>query len=80
MEEFDLYPEKPSIEKVKVEKSPVVEKAVYNQDDYSEFNSEKEKKEMKPKTIIKDETQKIGRNDPCFCGSGKKYKNCHGKA
>ncbi len=21
---------------------------------------------------------KIGRNDPCFCGSGKKYKNCHG--
>ncbi|KER10756.1 MAG: preprotein translocase subunit SecA [[Candidatus Thermochlorobacteriaceae] bacterium GBChlB] len=21
-----------------------------------------------------------GRNDPCFCGSGKKYKNCHGKA
>ncbi len=22
---------------------------------------------------------KIGRNDPCTCGSGKKYKNCHGK-
>jgi preprotein translocase subunit SecA len=22
---------------------------------------------------------KIKRNDPCFCGSGKKYKNCHGK-
>ena len=22
---------------------------------------------------------KIGRNDPCSCGSGKKYKNCHGK-
>jgi preprotein translocase subunit SecA len=21
---------------------------------------------------------KIGRNDPCYCGSGKKYKNCHG--
>ena len=21
----------------------------------------------------------IGRNDPCFCGSGKKYKKCHGK-
>ena len=26
-----------------------------------------------------DEGQKIGRNDPCFCGSGKKYKQCHGK-
>jgi len=22
---------------------------------------------------------KIGRNDPCFCGSGKKYKKCHGR-
>ena len=22
---------------------------------------------------------KIGRNSPCFCGSGKKYKNCHGR-
>ena len=21
---------------------------------------------------------KIGRNDPCYCGSGKKYKRCHG--
>jgi len=21
---------------------------------------------------------KVGRNDPCPCGSGKKYKNCHG--
>ncbi len=24
-------------------------------------------------------TQKIGRNDPCPCGSGKKYKQCHGR-
>ena len=23
--------------------------------------------------------QRLGRNDPCFCGSGKKYKNCHGR-
>ena len=23
--------------------------------------------------------QKVGRNDPCPCGSGKKYKQCHGK-
>jgi preprotein translocase subunit SecA len=25
-----------------------------------------------------DENEKIGRNDPCWCGSGKKYKKCHG--
>ena len=24
------------------------------------------------------EQEKIGRNDPCWCGSGKKYKKCHG--
>jgi preprotein translocase subunit SecA len=24
------------------------------------------------------ESPKPGRNDPCFCGSGKKYKKCHG--
>ncbi|MBI5597948.1 MAG: preprotein translocase subunit SecA [Elusimicrobia bacterium] len=30
-------------------------------------------KPVVPKTI-----QKIGRNDPCHCGSGKKYKKCHG--
>jgi len=22
---------------------------------------------------------RVGRNDPCPCGSGKKYKHCHGK-
>ena len=26
-----------------------------------------------------DDVPKVGRNDPCPCGSGKKYKNCHGK-
>ena len=29
------------------------------------------------KTVVNEE--KIGRNDPCPCGSGKKYKKCHGK-
>ncbi|MFA6251780.1 MAG: SEC-C metal-binding domain-containing protein [Candidatus Paceibacterota bacterium] len=28
---------------------------------------------------IRRESKKIGRNDPCHCGSGKKYKHCHGK-
>lgn len=30
----------------------------------------------KPQTVVKD--KKIGRNDPCICGSGKKYKKCCG--
>ena len=28
---------------------------------------------------LTDGRKKIGRNDPCPCGSGKKYKQCHGK-
>ena len=27
---------------------------------------------------VKREEPKVGRNDPCPCGSGKKYKKCHG--
>jgi preprotein translocase subunit SecA len=34
--------------------------------------------EQKVKTI-RSEEPKVGRNDPCPCGSGKKYKKCHGK-
>jgi preprotein translocase subunit SecA len=29
-------------------------------------------------TVVKDEHENIGRNDPCWCGSGKKFKKCHG--
>ncbi|GGI83232.1 preprotein translocase subunit SecA [Shewanella gelidii] len=32
-----------------------------------------------PQQPIVREGQKVGRNDPCPCGSGKKYKQCHGK-
>jgi preprotein translocase subunit SecA len=31
----------------------------------------------KVKTVVRDQP-KVGRNDPCPCGSGKKYKKCHG--
>ena len=37
------------------------------------------KEENKVKVPIVNEGPKVGRNDPCPCGSGKKYKNCHGK-
>jgi preprotein translocase subunit SecA len=29
-------------------------------------------------TTVRRDEPKIGRNDPCYCGSGKKYKKCHG--
>jgi preprotein translocase subunit SecA len=31
-----------------------------------------------PKPVVNSELDNIGRNDPCWCGSGKKYKKCHG--
>lgn len=34
---------------------------------------------VKPETYVR-ETPKVGRNDPCPCGSGKKYKKCCGAA
>jgi len=40
-------------------------------------NPKEEGGEVKRKPIRKEET--IGRNSPCPCGSGKKYKNCHGR-
>jgi hypothetical protein len=33
-----------------------------------------------PVQTIRREEPKVGRNDPCPCGSGKKYKKCHGAA
>ena len=37
-------------------------------------NESEEGTKQKPKRV-----KKVGRNDPCPCGSGKKYKQCHGK-
>ncbi len=37
-----------------------------------------EKEEKKPGQTVVRKQEKVGRNDPCPCGSGKKYKKCHG--
>jgi preprotein translocase subunit SecA len=31
-----------------------------------------------PQTVVRSDHENIGRNDPCWCGSGKKFKRCHG--
>lgn len=35
--------------------------------------------QIKAENSTKTHTPEVGRNDPCPCGSGKKYKLCHGK-
>ncbi len=45
---------------------------------HSDFNDDSSDEQKKPKAIPVKAEVKIGRNDPCICGSGKKYKACHG--
>ena len=47
-----------------------------NGDDETEGNGSEVKLELTP---VRREMPKVGRNDPCPCGSGKKFKNCHGR-
>lgn len=42
------------------------------------FEHESPNEEAKPQAPVR-QGPKVGRNDPCPCGSGKKYKQCHGK-
>ena len=46
---------------------------------HSTSNAPKEEDDVDNSKPFKRESDKIGRNDPCPCGSGKKYKNCCGK-
>jgi preprotein translocase subunit SecA len=55
---------------------PQVENVQYHHADYDEALGAAEEKAPQP---VQRATEKVGRNDPCPCGSGKKYKHCHGK-
>ena len=52
----------------------------YHHADYDEALAEAAKPEepAAAQPYVRNET-KVGRNDPCWCGSGKKFKHCHGK-
>ena len=74
-----------AFDKEKLYKNMVDAKAdwLYNLPQWNEIFSEEKQKELyleqkKSGTVVK--PQKIGRNDPCPCGSGKKYKYCCGRA
>ena len=45
----------------------------------AEEGDSKQKQQQAPKVQQIFSGEKVGRNDPCPCGNGKKYKNCHGK-
>jgi preprotein translocase subunit SecA len=51
----------------------------YHHADYEEALGQNEAAETAEKAPFVRGGEKVGRNDPCPCGSGKKYKQCHGK-
>ena len=73
-----------AFDKEKLYKNMVAAKAdwLYELPQWNAIFSEEEQKrlykEQKESTTVRKE-KKVGRNDPCPCGSGKKYKKCCGK-
>jgi preprotein translocase subunit SecA len=66
----------------KIQINPMVAKPQSKDDSSSEEKNEKgtgeKAKNRKPELASNNKSLKIGRNDPCPCGSGKKYKKCCG--
>ncbi|MFL9610802.1 preprotein translocase subunit SecA [Methylobacillus sp. Pita2] len=65
-----------------VEKPAELENVQYQHADYDEAlgnADESDEAGGQPVTTFERVGVKVGRNDPCPCGSGKKYKQCHGK-
>ncbi len=68
------------------EAPPAPENVQYHHSDYDEAlaqsadsrSTDAQSTDEVHKPFVRD-AQKVGRNDPCPCGSGKKYKQCHGK-
>ena len=56
----------------------VPENVQYHHADYEEALASTEKQTDEHKPFVRG-VEKVGRNDPCPCGSGKKYKQCHGR-
>jgi preprotein translocase subunit SecA len=62
-----------------VEKPQGVENVQYQHADYDEALANPVPEAVAGSEPVVREGVKVGRNDPCPCGSGKKYKQCHGK-
>jgi len=61
--------------RVQVKAPPVERKSAYNvRGAYQPTAGE-----SRPAGTVRRRGRKIGRNEPCWCGSGKKYKHCHGR-
>ncbi|MBQ6471529.1 MAG: preprotein translocase subunit SecA [Victivallales bacterium] len=75
--------ESSEIEQLKRQLGHKPRQTVTNQQDFDSLLNESQSAASPPpgrgSTTIRRQEAKVGRNDPCPCGSGKKYKNCHGR-
>ncbi|MCB1898295.1 MAG: SEC-C domain-containing protein, partial [Rhodocyclaceae bacterium] len=61
------------------EPPPAMENVQYHHADYDEALGSGQADDGSGAQPVVNAGPKVGRNDPCPCGSGKKYKHCHGK-
>jgi preprotein translocase subunit SecA len=78
-EEVPQVDDKQHVENVRMQHSDYEEALVGANGDAAEDVALAEAATKKKAQPVVRHAQKIGRNDPCPCGSGKKYKHCHGK-
>ena len=75
----DSNNDKPKLQKAQFTQEPIQQKPKEKLvESRSEEEAHEQQEPQKPKQQPIRVEQKIGRNDPCPCGSGKKYKSCHG--
>ncbi len=72
-----------TLSRVQVRSAEEVEQAQQQQQQMAECQAEAREyngatEEVNEKVALAESERKIGRNEPCPCGSGKKYKHCHG--
>ena len=60
---------------IKISKTPVIRR----QDNTANVRTNQDQIEGRTQATVRRSGKKVGRNDPCPCGSGKKYKNCCGR-
>ena len=70
---------KEEVEEVEKEHTPAVENVQYQHASYDEALGGAEEAQTPRQQPVQRLMGKIGRNDACPCGSGKKYKHCHGR-
>ena len=71
--------EKKRLQEEQNQHSRTVHREVSAMDGSASQDNAQDGEQAQPQTPFTRQGQKVGRNEPCPCGSGKKYKQCHGK-